>query len=362
MATARKLPSGNWRVRIYLGKDKNGKPVYKSFTGATKKAVELEAVQYNVLRKEKPKSELTVREAIQQYIDNHSNIFSPSTVKNYRIYLRNDFKEIEDVRVCDLTEDISQKWINNFAKGHSPKTVKNVYYLFIPAVKEAEKGIALDVKLPPPVKHEANIPTQEEVESLFAYFQNTQDIMTALMVSAVMGLRRGETCALEFADILPNGRLRVNKAYAMDENKHWVLKYPKTKDGVRELALPDFLKDRLLSLKTDNSKDDHIFHFNPNQLTDNFCAARRKLGFDFRLHDLRHYYASVMLSLNTPDKYAMKRMGHSTPTMLKRVYQHLMDEKDREIDENMEAYMARYSDTSNYMPRNMPRRRKNGVK
>ena len=129
----------------------------------------------------------------------------------------------------------------------------------------------------------------------------------------------------------------------MNLKKNWILKYPKTKDGSRELALPDFLKARMLELKDENSKDNRIFHFNPNQLTDNFCHARRKLGFDFRLHDLRHYYASVMLMLNTPDLYAMKRMGHSTPTMLKRVYQHLMDEKDKEVDQSMADYMERFS-------------------
>lgn len=362
MATAKKLPSGNWRVRIYIGKDSNGKPVYKSFTGPTKKGVELEAAEYNVTRKEKPKSELTVHEAIQKYIDNHSNIFSPSTVKNYRGYLRNSYKEIEDIKVLELSEERVQKWVNSLAKEHSPKTVKNVYYLFVPAVNEAAKGMNLEIKLPATVKFEANIPTHEEVEQLFSYFQKAPEYMTAIMVAAIMGLRRGETCALEFSDILPNGRLRVNKAYALDENKNWVLKYPKTKEGVRELALPDFLKERMLALKSDQYKDDRIFHFNPNQLTDNFCAARDKLGFSFRLHDLRHYYASVMLSLNTPDKYAMKRMGHSTPYMLKRVYQHLMDEKDREVDENMDAYMKRYSLIPNDMPQNMTRRKRNGVK
>ena len=31
-----------------------------------------------------------------------------------------------------------------------------------------------------------------------------------------------------------------------------------------------------------------------------------------------HYYASVMLELGVPDKYAMERMGNATPYMLKK--------------------------------------------
>lgn len=37
MATAKKLPSGNFRVRVYVGVGANGKKKYKSFTATTKK-------------------------------------------------------------------------------------------------------------------------------------------------------------------------------------------------------------------------------------------------------------------------------------------------------------------------------------
>ena len=37
MATAKKLPSGKYRVRSYSHTDSNGKKIYKSFTAATKK-------------------------------------------------------------------------------------------------------------------------------------------------------------------------------------------------------------------------------------------------------------------------------------------------------------------------------------
>lgn len=361
MATARKLPSGNYRVRLFVGME-DGKRKYKSFTAPTKKEAELLSAQYNLNHKEKPKCEITVKEAIEQYIYSKSNVFSPSTVKNYRIYLKNDYKEIEDVRICDLTESKIQSWINHFSRNHSPKTVKNVYYLFVPAVEECAKGTATEAKLPAAVKYEASIPEQAEIESLIDYFEQRPDYHTAIMACAVLGLRRGEACALEFQDILKNGKLRVNKALALDDQKRWILKYPKTKEGSRELVLPDFLKARMLELKKPDRKDDRIFHFTPNQLTDNFCHARKKLGFNFRLHDLRHYYASVMLSLNVPDLYAMKRMGHSTPTMLKRVYQHLMDEKDKEVDQSISEYMDRFSGSGKYAPRNAPQNQENGVK
>lgn len=35
----------------------------------------------------------------------------------------------------------------------------------------------------------------------------------------------------------------------------------------------------------------------------------------------------------------MKRMGHATNTMLKNTYQHIMDEKDREVTETINSYL-----------------------
>ena len=35
MAKAKKLPSGNWRVKAYIGVGEDGKKKYKSFTATT---------------------------------------------------------------------------------------------------------------------------------------------------------------------------------------------------------------------------------------------------------------------------------------------------------------------------------------
>ena len=45
---ATKLPSGNYRCRVYVGKDSTGKKIWKSITGPNKKRVELEASKFSV--------------------------------------------------------------------------------------------------------------------------------------------------------------------------------------------------------------------------------------------------------------------------------------------------------------------------
>ena len=50
MAKAKKLPSGKWRVQVFLGKDAEGKQIRRSITAPTKKEAEQQAALLAALR------------------------------------------------------------------------------------------------------------------------------------------------------------------------------------------------------------------------------------------------------------------------------------------------------------------------
>ena len=52
MATAKKLPSGSWRVQVLAGYDASGKKIQKSFTDPTKREAEKMADEYKRYKKE----------------------------------------------------------------------------------------------------------------------------------------------------------------------------------------------------------------------------------------------------------------------------------------------------------------------
>ena len=74
MATARVLPSGQWRCLVFDGME-NGKRKYKSFTAATKNDAELQAKQYlaDPSRKSRDRK-LTVKDAIERYISSKEGV------------------------------------------------------------------------------------------------------------------------------------------------------------------------------------------------------------------------------------------------------------------------------------------------
>ena len=65
MPTAKKLPSGSWRVQVYSHRDGSGKRHYESFTAPTKKAAELQALEWSNQSDRKKQSQITVGEAIE---------------------------------------------------------------------------------------------------------------------------------------------------------------------------------------------------------------------------------------------------------------------------------------------------------
>lgn len=331
MATAKKLPSGNYRVRVHIG---NGK--YKSFTAERKADAEYAANLYLQTYKDKRSpTKITVGEAIDQYIDSKSNILSPSTIREYRRMRSHYLKDIIDKPVFRLSNQDVQSAINTEAQTHAYKTVRNIYGLLSAALKGK---IDLTVALPQKEKPKITIPTEQEIRQLLQYAAD-KEIELPIMFSACLGLRRGEISPLDYSDIdFQRKTVTVSKSMVLNSEGEWVVKTPKSYSDNRTLKLFDFILEKIQSRKDAGLP---LVTLTPNQISDEFTYALERLRLPhFRFHDLRHYNASVMLSLNIPDKYAMERMGHATNNMLKMVYQHTMQEKEDSVDASLNQYFS----------------------
>lgn len=343
MAKAKKRPSGSWRVQLYVGADPvTGKRKYKSFTADTKKEAEYIAAQYRMGIEQKQKSPLTFKQAAEEYIALRSNVLSPWTVTSYKRILAHDLPSLHKLPLSDLDQDVIQRFINMYSLDHSPKTVRNVHAFITRIIGVHYPNIKFTTTLPSKIKHQITIPTDDQI--LLA-IQSADGYMPLIIrVASSLGLRRAEICALTWADI-SNGSLNIDKALAKNPEKQWVLKAPKSFAGTRTVTVPPALLSLILSSRPEDALDsDRIFPVNPDYITKHWYLLCKSLGFSCRFHDLRHYNASVMLSLGVPDKYAMQRMGHATTNMLKTVYQHLINEKEKQEYAKVDSYMSKFSE------------------
>ena len=336
MATAKKTKSGRWRCLAYVGKGVTASG-YKSFTADTKREAEALAAMYTGEVMDREKKSFTVGDAIDRYILSKDSILSPATVRGYKKIRRTDMQQLMPVKVKTLTNDMIQAAFNEEAKTKSPKTLRNSLALLSSSLRQCRKDFHIDIALPQKRKPDIKIPTLQEINDLAAVCN--EEARLAILLGAMLGLRRSEICGLTFSDFDAAANvLTISKAMVLDSEKRWVIKPPKSVAGYRRLPLPEALLS-LLSARS-GKPTDQIVKLNPNKITYHFERAQLKCfgAIRYRFHDLRHYNASVMLALNVPNKYAMERMGHATDNMLKAVYQHVMQDKQKEISDQISAF------------------------
>jgi integrase len=76
-----------------------------------------------------------------------------------------------------------------------------------------------------------------------------------------------------------------------------------------------------------------------------FQSLLRRAGLPkFRLYDLRHSYASQLLSSGAPITYVADQLGHSKPTTTLLFYAHWLPAGDKRHIDRLEAIRAKTGD------------------
>lgn len=317
MATAKKLPSGSWRVRVYTGTDNNGKRQYKSFTAATKREAEYLAAQYNQLNIDICRAEMPLSDAVERYIKSKENILSPSTVRGYYVVLHNYLPELMNVRIRDITAESVQVAFNEFAKSHSPKTCRNAHGLISAVLKANRPELILNTTLPQKQAREIYVPDEREVLEIQQLARGT-DIEIPFLLAAQCGLRASEISGLTLSEVHKD--CIIIKQARVDGLDGATLKSPKSVSGYRRIPISRELREFLV----ENAEDERVCNLTAGEISSYWGKFRARHGLDSRLnfHALRHHFASKCLLLGMPQKYTAELMGHSSLEMIERVYQH----------------------------------------
>lgn len=352
MATAKRLPSGAWRVQVYAGKDAAGKRRYLSFTRPTKKEAEYEALQWQMHYKEvsRDASAMTLREAMEKYIASKDGVLSPSTIRGYDIILRKHLQGLMDIRLNRMTNRLIQAVINEEAKPYSdkggciktpsPKTIRNIYGLLSAVLAEYHPGLRLSITLPQKRLSEQEILEPEQIATLLHAVADTE-MEIPVLLAVWMCMRSSEITGLTWDCIdYQHKTITVRRARVRNKENAWVEKGTKTTGSTRVISAPDYILDKLRDAQQ-FSASDHVVTIKGNCLYQRLKVILKNNGLpDIRFHDLRHTSASVMVLLNVPDKYAQRRGGWSTPNTMRAVYQHTMASKQNSVDAQIDNFFS----------------------
>ena len=328
MAKAKKTPSGKWQIRV--GSGTAGKS--KSFTAETKKEAEILAAEYLAGLK-KPTEERTVDELTTLYIESKINILSPTTINGYKRMLQNYLTEIGHIRLCDLTNDKIQLWVNRLAANHSPKTVHNAYGLLSSVLSTYLPDQRFRVTLPKKQKTFRSFP---EVTAVMAAVRGTEMELPVLL-GLWEGMRMSEIRGAKKSDIT-DGVLTIHSTIVNVDGIPIERNATKTYESTRQLRLPAYILDLIDQLPPDQ---EYLTLITGQALYKRLQRLLELHGLpSMRFHDLRHLNASVMLSLGIPDKYAMERGGWSNPGIMQNTYQHTFTSERKAVDAKIDAFFA----------------------
>jgi integrase len=198
------------------------------------------------------------------------------------------------------------------------------------------------------VEHPAERP-QIPAEKVFALADAMPErYRTLILIAGFVGLRQGELLGLRSRHLdLLHGTLTVEQQEQQLKNGELIIGPPKTRAGVRTLALPQFLIDELethLSKYGTSDPDGRLFSgekggpLRRHVLQKHWNAAREavELPAGFRFHDLRHTANTLAAGTGASLKDLMFRMGHSSPETALR-YQHATRERDQQIAQAIDA-------------------------
>jgi len=181
-------------------------------------------------------------------------------------------------------------------------------------------------------------------------------IITALFT----GIRRGELLALRWRDVdLETRRLQVLGAIEQTKKHGIRFKVPKTKNGIRELSLPDIVVDALrdhrrgqlefrIALGLGKLPDDALVFarpdgipYSPRAFSKEWADEAAALGHpEVTLHALRHTHASHLIDAGIDVVKISRRLGHASPTITLTVYAHLFHKRDDKSTDAINAAVA----------------------
>lgn len=332
MATAKKLPSGNYRVRVYNKETKTT----KSFTAPTKKEAEYLANEWLTGRKVLPTQDRTLGGCISEYIDIKRDILSPSTVDKYERTMKLQLSDtILRLKLSEIDSTELQREINRLtAKNYAPKTVNNAIGLVssVLTMYYPERRFT-GITRPKVQKRQRQLPTAEEVLDIFG---DQGEMKLIVLLGMWQGLRVSEIRGLKKADFY-GGKLHVDRVIVTVKNRHIEKDIPKTVESRRGVSVPPMVMDMI-----DRIDGEYVTRLSGQAIYKRFVRRMEKYGYKgVTFHDLRHINASVMLKLGIPDKYAMERGGWSTTDTMKRVYQETFTDERTAADKKVDDYFSK---------------------
>jgi integrase len=383
-----------WLVRIFTGRDAQGRRRYLNKTIKGKKK---DAETY-LSKTQTAISTGTFVEPSTLTVDSYLNKWlqtaacprvTERTYTSYEWLLKNYVrpvigeKRLSDIRPLDIQslynrmaspklkeKEDPQPGIT-YGLGLSARSVRYTHSVLSSALKQAVRWNMLTrnpcelVELPRHTRREMQAFSPEEAARfLKAAAEDAHG--TVFTFALATGMRPEEYLALKWSDVdLHKGAATVQRALIWRKGGEWYFGEPKTARSRRTVPLPASVLSALQEhkrrqgaerLKTGASyqTNDLVFAMNDgrpillrtlDRLHFKPTLKRAKLSESFRLYDLRHSCATLLLAANEHPKVVSERLGHANIILTLDTYSHVLPSMQQAASEKLEGILFKKTGT-----------------
>lgn len=362
---------GRWAGEVFLGYSEDGKRLRKVVYGQTQAEVleKLRTIQLQLHRDGQlfEPSNMLLGDFLQEWLEQIKPSRRLTTYGNYERAVRLHINpEIGRIPLSKLTALHIQRLYTSMAnRGYSSNTIRIAHSVLIQALARAvqwdliQRNPAERVELPRRERSEMKYLTPDQVQRFLAANQGTW-YLPFLATAILTGLRLGELTALQWDHVdLQKGSVSVVQTLHCHKNGQYILGEPKTSASRRTVPLPASLVQILRAYR--RTQTEHRLQLG-EQWQDRLglvftredgspitpkaahWALKRALERanlpQLRMHDLRHTYATLLLSQGTHIKVASALLGHSSVQITLDLYSHIIPGMDQQSAAGLDKLVA----------------------
>ncbi len=265
-----KRKDGRWEGRYKNGFKLDGKTKYSSVYGKSYAEVRSALVQKRVqLQTEAPVCRLKFGEIIQIWLKSLKNTVKESTYANYLMKIeKHILSKLGGISYDKLTAETLNDFVaERLESGLSAKYVSDISVLIKSVTKFAHRQYGYADKA-----EFMSLPKKDKSAPKLLLSNSDQNILTSnlmknispsnagILLSAATGMRIGELCALKWSDFdFEKSIVTVSRTMQRIKNRDGqgtkiIVTSPKSRTSLREIPIPEFLKNVLVKVKTNNDR------------------------------------------------------------------------------------------------------------
>jgi integrase len=349
MASIRERHPGVWQIRVFTGRNDEGEPtqvavtVYGTKRDALKEAARLESAPH------RGAAGRTVGDVLHEWFHFKEGSYTPSSYRDQESRVRQiETDQIVTMSVARLGVADIDRWIVRMRRaGVGASSIHNRHAVLRAALQQAvvwgwiTSNPAALARARRPRQPPRGAMTPEEVIAAIAAATDIDPMAgLALRIAAVAGARRAEIAALRWADLRGSTLTVDSSAHVLREGGPPKVVDARTKTAERHTVTLDRETVRLWRELQAEREDlgPYLFGFgmdppNPDRIGWWWHRARGAAGIDpkWRLHDLRHFAATVAIGAGHDIRTVAHRLGHADPAMTLRVYAHALEAADEAV-------------------------------